>query len=111
MLQAAERRTVNVLEIIVGPEADVLQPCEQLFERDLSFQPRQRRAHAEMDALAEGDVRGRVGALDVELFRVRKVRLLAIGRLEADADVRAGRQGDAFHLVVLGHPFRDPLRR
>ena len=47
-------------------ELDRVEPCQQLLERDLRLEPRQRRADAEVDAPTEGDVPARLTMIAVE---------------------------------------------
>ena len=61
-------------------------PVEQRAERRLELHPGQRRADAEVDAGAEGDVRV-VGAADVEGVGGREHRRVPVGRAEQRGDL------------------------
>src|SRR6185503_5113529 len=54
-------------------EAHLRQPPDQRLEGEPALQPRERRPHAEVDPLAEGDVPVGAGAGDVERLRVFEV--------------------------------------
>ncbi len=64
-------------------EVDVGEAGEQRGERDRAFEPGERSAEAEVDAVAEGEV-AIVGSLDVELVRLVEVLGVAVGCRERD---------------------------
>src|SRR5215207_307423 len=81
LLRAAERHIRVELESLVGRgELEVGQPLREQLECDAGLQPGERRAEAEVDAVAERYVLVRVLAADVERIRVLEDALVAGGR-------------------------------
>tara|TARA_B110000091_G_C13378203_1_gene295069 strand:+ start:236 stop:496 length:261 start_codon:yes stop_codon:yes gene_type:complete len=56
----------------------VLESFEQLLKSNRRFQPRKGRPGAKMNTLGKSQVSGRIIALDVESFRVTKMRLISV---------------------------------
>ena len=88
---------------LVALETDVRQALGQSDSGDLRFQPRQRRAEAEMDAVAEGHVRV-LGAADVEALGIVERLGIAVGRVHEGEDPLA-------FADPSGRPSRDRRRR
>src|SRR5215210_4568880 len=81
LLRTAERHVRVELEGLVGwGEPEVGQPPREQLERDTGLQAGQRRAEAEVDAVAERYVLVRVLATDVERVRVLEDLFVAVGR-------------------------------
>src|SRR5215213_11172940 len=81
LLRAAERHIRVELESLVGRgELEVGQPLREQLECDAGLQPGERRAEAEVDAVAESYVLVRVLAADVERIRVLEDAVVAVGR-------------------------------
>ena len=97
-----------------------LQPREQVPEDRLELDPRDVRAHAEVLAEAEREVRVRV-AVDPERERIVEHLFVAVRRREEQRDLLARADRLAAHLAVLGgdarevddraHPAQDLLDR
>src|SRR5207248_2341451 len=73
---AHSRRTCLHRVVVVDPPRR--EPLEHLFERDPAFEPRERRAQAEVDAIAESAVPVDLAAY-VEAVRVGELALVAVG--------------------------------
>ena len=78
-----------------------LQAREQVAEDRLELDPRDVRAHAEVLAEAEREVRVRT-AIDAERERIVEHLLVAVRRREVERDLLAGADRRAPHLAVLG---------
>ena len=85
-----------------GPDdLERLQAREQVAEDRLELDPRDVRAHAEVLAEAEREVRVRA-AIDPERERIVEHLLVAVRRREVERDLLAGADRHAAHLAVLG---------
>ena len=85
-------------------DADRCVPAQQAAEHDPGLQACQRRAEAEVDAFAEGEMRIRV-TLDAELVRTIEPSLVVVGRHERRIDQLFGTDHLVRELDLSG---RDP---
>src|ERR1700756_2887050 len=92
-LVAAVRRRVD-------DQPRILRAADELTDRDLDLQPRERTAEADVDALAEAEVLV-VGALEVQLVGVLEPLWVTVRRAVGQEDRRALRDGGAGDLDVL----------
>ena len=106
MARAAEDLVAAVRRRVLD-EPRVLHAAEELADRGLDLQPRERSAEAVVDALAVADVLV-VRALEVELVGVLEPRRVAVRRAVAQEDRRARRDGGAGDLDVLEGRARVP---
>ena len=86
------------------------EPRSHLLERDAPLEARQRRAQAEVRALAEGEAALRV-AEQVEAVGVGEGALVAVGRADQQHHLVAGAQLLAVQLDVARHQARERLGR
>src|SRR5207249_1497813 len=63
----------------IAGQLDVVKPLEEIVKGDFRFHPGQRRAQAEVDSVAESDVRIRV-ASNVKFFAALELIFISIGR-------------------------------
>src|SRR5918995_233719 len=90
-------------------ETDLRQALGQSDSSDLRFEPRQRRAKTEMDAVTEGHVRV-LGAADVEALGIVERLGIAVGRVHEGEDPLAFADRLAAHLEVGGGDTREGAR-
>src|SRR4029453_8639087 len=82
----------------------------ELLEGDTGLQPRERRADAVVDSLAESELRRDVAA-DVEAVGIRVLALIAVGGPEQQEDAIPRRDAAAVPLDVAGDGTHGVLRR
>ncbi len=84
-------------------QLQVGEAVEQAAEGEAAFEAGQRRAQAEVDAVAEAQVAGVVPG-QVQPVGLVEARLVAVGGGQVDDDLGAGRDGGVADLDRLGRP-------
>src|SRR5262245_49899359 len=77
LLQASQGEALAVLRVL-GDEGQIRQPPHERVDRDLTLDARERRAKAEVDAPAKGDVPV-VHASQIQAVGLGEVRGVAVG--------------------------------
>ena len=109
--KAAGEEDRLVHDVAVVREPQVRQPLEQERQRDAQLEPGERRADAEVNALAEGKVLADVLPARVVVVGVAEVGLVPVGGAVVHHHARADRKGHAADLHCSGGLSEEALRR